>query len=43
MLFTVVLVIGARKEFVPLIAVTAVGLAILLLHTQSRRARSKAV
>ena len=41
-LFTVVLVIGARKEILPLIVVTAVGLVILLIHTQNRRARSAA-
>jgi len=41
-LFTVVLVIGARKELLPLIVVTAIGLVILLVHTQNRRARAKA-
>jgi amino acid transporter len=41
-LFTGVLVIGARKELLPLIMVTAVGLVILFLHTQSRRAGGKA-
>ena len=40
-LFTVVLVIGARKELLPLVVVTAVGLAILLIHTQNQRARPR--
>ena len=43
LLFTVVLVIGARKELVPLAVVTAIGLLILLAHTWSRRAQTKAV
>jgi amino acid transporter len=43
LLFTVVLVIGARKELVPLAVVTAIGLLILLVHTWSQRARAKAV
>ncbi|MGH6910488.1 MAG: APC family permease [Phenylobacterium sp.] len=42
LLFSVVLVIGARKELLPLIVVTAVGLVILLVHTQNRRARMAA-
>lgn len=41
-LFTVVLLIGARKEILPLIVVTAIGLVILLIHTQNRRARAAA-
>lgn len=42
LLFSAVLLIGARKELLPLIVVTAVGLVILLVHTQNRRARAKA-
>jgi hypothetical protein len=38
----VVLLIGARKEILPLIVVTAIGLVILLIHTQNRRARAAA-